>query len=111
MMVIEPDENLTRTLTCKQMAFLSHIKSRSNDDDCFPLPPLETCFCSNPGSCQTQSVVLPSDNWVVYKLGALLGFVGHTVKIHKISTPDTGKELGDIEHKGLKKRIFKKNRK
>ena len=34
--------------------------------------------------------------WVVYKLGVLLGSVGHKVKIHKI-TPVTGKERGDIE--------------
>ena len=34
-------------------------------------------------------------DWVVYKLGALLGSVGHKVKIHKI-TPATGKERGDI---------------
>jgi hypothetical protein len=37
-------------------------------------------------------------DWVVYKLGALLGSVGHRVKIHKI-TPDTGKEQGDLEIK------------
>ena len=37
-------------------------------------------------------------NWVVYKLGALFGSVGHRVKIHKI-TPATGKERGDIEIK------------
>ncbi len=32
----------------------------------------------------------------VYKLGALLGSVGHRVKIHKI-TSATGKDRGDIE--------------
>ena len=37
-------------------------------------------------------------DWVVYKLGALLGSVGHKVKIHKI-TSGTGKERGDIEIK------------
>ena len=37
-------------------------------------------------------------DWVVYKLGTLLGSVGHRVKIHKI-TPVTGKERGDIEIK------------
>ena len=36
-------------------------------------------------------------DWVVYKLGALLGSVGHRIKIHKI-TPATGKER-DIEIK------------
>ena len=39
---------------------------------------------------QTQSETLPSHDWVVYKLGDLLGSVGHKVKIHKI-TPPTGK--------------------
>ncbi len=34
--------------------------------------------------------------WVVYKLGTLLGSVGHRVEIHKI-TPVTGKERGDLE--------------
>ena len=38
------------------------------------------------------------DDWVVYKLGVILGSVGHKVKIHKI-TPATGKERGDIEIK------------
>ncbi len=33
-----------------------------------------------------------------YKLGALLGSVGHRVKIHSI-TPVTGKERGDLEIK------------
>jgi hypothetical protein len=32
MMVIEPDDHPTRTLTWKPMAFLSHIKRRTNDD-------------------------------------------------------------------------------
>ena len=37
-------------------------------------------------------------DWVVYKLGSLLGSVGHRVKIHNI-TPVTGKERGDMEIK------------
>ena len=37
-------------------------------------------------------------NWVVYKLGTLLGSVGHRVKIHNI-TPVTGKERGEVEIK------------
>ena len=36
MTVIEPGENLTRTLTWKHLSFLSHIKCRTNDDR-FPL--------------------------------------------------------------------------
>ena len=35
---------------------------------------------------------------MVYRLGVILGSVGHKVKIHKI-TPDTGKERGDLEIK------------
>ena len=37
-------------------------------------------------------------DWVVYRLGGILGSVGHKVKIHKI-TPATGKERGDLEIK------------
>ncbi len=37
-------------------------------------------------------------DWVVYHLGDIFGFVGHRVKIHKI-TPATGKEWGDPEIK------------
>ena len=37
-------------------------------------------------------------DWVVYKLGTLLGSVGHRVEIHKI-TSTTGKERGNIEIK------------
>ena len=44
-------------------------------------------------------MALPSHDWVVYnQLGALLGSVGHKLKIHKI-TPVIGKEHGDIEMK------------
>ncbi len=35
---------------------------------------------------------------MVYRLGFILGSVGHKVKIHKI-TPATGKERGDLEIK------------
>jgi hypothetical protein len=38
---------------------------------------------------------------VVYRLGDILGSVGHRVKIHKI-TPVTGKERGDLEIKDSK---------
>ena len=37
MMAIEPGESPTRTLTWKSLAYLSHIKRRTNDDR-FPLP-------------------------------------------------------------------------
>ena len=49
-------------------------------------------------TCHTQSADLQVHDWVVYKLGVILGSVGHKVKIHKI-TPATGKERGDIDIK------------
>ena len=47
---------------------------------------------------QSQQPLRFVHDWVVYKLGALLGSVGHRVKIHNI-TPGTGKERGDMEIK------------
>ena len=35
-------------------------------------------------TCQTKSAVSQVHDWVVYKLGTLIGSVGHRVKIHKI---------------------------
>jgi hypothetical protein len=49
-------------------------------------------------TCQDKSVVVQVHDWVVYRLGVILGSVGHKVKIHKI-TPTTGKERGDLEIK------------
>ncbi len=49
-------------------------------------------------SCQVKSVVSQVHVRVVYRLGGILGSVGHRVKIHKI-TPATGKERGDLETK------------
>ena len=49
-------------------------------------------------TCQTKSAVSQVHDWVVYKMGTLLGSVGHSVNIHKI-TPTTDKERGDIEIK------------
>ena len=43
-------------------------------------------------------MALQVHDWVVYKLGDLLGSVGHKVKIHKI-TSATGNERGEIEIK------------
>ncbi len=45
-------------------------------------------------------------DWVVYRLGGILGSVGHRVKIHKI-TPATDKERGDSEIKDYV--VLKKN--
>ena len=71
------------------------------------LGPAQQCACNafsydifgdHLQTCQTKSAASQVHDWVVYKLGALLGSVGHRVKIHKI-TPATGKERGDIEIK------------
>ena len=48
-------------------------------------------------TCRVKSPTQVHD-WVVYRLGGILGSVGHRVKIHKI-TPATGKERGDLEIK------------
>jgi hypothetical protein len=47
---------------------------------------------------QVKSADSQVHDWVVYRLGGILGSVGHKVKIHKI-TPATGKERGDLEIK------------
>ncbi len=47
-------------------------------------------------TCQSKSAVSQVHDWVVYRLGVILGSVGHRVKIHKI-TPAQGKERGDVE--------------
>ena len=49
-------------------------------------------------TCETKSATSQVHDWMVYKMGALLGSSGHRVKIHKI-TPATGKERGDLEIK------------
>jgi hypothetical protein len=49
-------------------------------------------------TCQVKSSASQVHDWVVYRLGDILGSVGHKVKIHKI-TPATGKERGDLEIK------------
>jgi hypothetical protein len=49
-------------------------------------------------TCQVKSAASQVHDWVVYRLGDILGSVGHKVKIHKI-TPATGKERCDLEIK------------
>ncbi len=94
----------TLTLTWKPLSFLSHIKCRTNDDR-FPLSLWEVWFCSSLGvtipaligppqqcgcndfhhdsygdhlqTCQTKLEDSQVHDWVVYKLGVLLGSVGH----------------------------------
>ena len=48
MMAIEPGEKLTRMLTWKPTAFISHIQPRSHDDR-FPIPLWKTWFCQSLG--------------------------------------------------------------
>ncbi len=49
-------------------------------------------------TCKVKSAASQVHDWVVYRLGGILGSVGHKVKIHKF-TPATGKERGDLEIK------------
>ncbi len=50
------------------------------------------------GLGRVKSADSQAHDWVVYRLGDILGLVGHRVKVHKI-TPVTGKERGDLEIK------------
>jgi hypothetical protein len=123
MYALEPGETPTRTLNWNPLEFLSHIKRCTNDDRfppslwefwiCFtlgvPFPaligPSQWCVCNvfhydsfgdHLQTCRVMSVASQSHDWVVYRLGDILGSVGHRVKIHKIK-PVTGKERGDLE--------------
>ncbi len=49
-------------------------------------------------TCRVKSVVSQVHDWVVHRLGVILGSVGHRVKIHKI-TPVKGKERSDLKIK------------
>jgi hypothetical protein len=49
-------------------------------------------------TCQVKSADSQVHEWMVYRLGGILGSVDHKVKIHKI-TPATGRERGDLEIK------------
>jgi hypothetical protein len=103
-------------------SFLS--RKRRTHDDLFPLALWEVWICSQIGvpipesiaplrqcpcndfqidyfgdhlqTCQTKSVSTQVHDWVVHRLGGILGSVGHRVKIHNM-TPVTGKERGDVE--------------
>jgi hypothetical protein len=94
---------------------LSHIKRTIGDR--FPLSLWEVWFCSTLGvpipaligpsqwracnaldydvcgdhlqTCQVKSAASQVHDWVVYRLGGIVGSVGHKVKIHKI-TPAYG---------------------
>ncbi len=128
MYALESGDPPSRTLTWKPLGFLSHIKRRTNDDR-FPISLWEVWLCSTLGvpipdligtsqqcacnaftydsfedhlqTCQFKSAATQVHDWVVYRLGGILGSVGHRVKIHKI-TPATGKERGDLEIKDYK---------
>ncbi len=49
-------------------------------------------------ACRVKSAYSQVHDWVVYRLGGILGSVGHKVKIHKIKSV-TGKGRGDLEMK------------
>ena len=49
-------------------------------------------------TCQVKSATSQVHDWVVHRLGDLLGSVGHRVKVHKI-TSVTDKERDDLEIK------------
>ena len=137
MYTLEPGESPTRSLNWKSLGFLSHIERRDIGDR-FPLSLWEVWFCSTLGvpipaligpsqrcacnafhydafgdhlqTCQVKSAASQVHDWVVYRVGVILGSVGHKFKIHKI-TPATGKERGDIEikdwsYKKLKNRLI-----
>ena len=57
---------------------------------------IKKAFFQKKNSAQNKSAVTQVHDWVVYRLGGILGSVGHRVKIHNI-TPATGKERGDVE--------------
>ncbi len=114
MYVLESGESPSRSLNWKSLGFLSHIK-RHTIGDRFPLSLWEVWFCSTLGvpipalfgpsqrcacktfhydvfgdhlqTCQVKSAASQVHEWVVYRLGGILGSVGQKVKIHKI-TPD-----------------------
>ncbi len=77
--------------------FFGHIKCRTSDDR-FPLSLWEVWFGSTLGVPMSTLIGHSQCDWVVHRLGGILGSVGHRVKIHKI-TPTTGKESGDLEIK------------
>jgi hypothetical protein len=132
---IEPGETPSRILKWNPLGFLSHIKRRTIGDR-FPLSLWEVWFCSTLGvpipaligpsqrcacnafdydvcgdhlqTCQVKSVASQVHDWVVYRLGGILGSVGHKVKIHKV-TPATGKERGDLEIKDYDSSYFSKS--
>ena len=114
--MLSPDDtHTTSAILSVPTAILSHIK-RTNGDR-FPLSLWEVWFCSTLGvpiptligpaqcctcnafhydafgdhlqTCQVKSAASQVHDWVVYRLGDILGSVGHKVKIHKI-TPANG---------------------
>jgi hypothetical protein len=108
MYVIETGETPSRILKWSPLGFLSHIKRRAIDDRS-PLSLWEVWFCSTLGvpipaligpsqrcacnafdydvcgdhlqTCQVKSAASQVHDWVVYRLGGILGSVGHKVKI------------------------------
>jgi hypothetical protein len=63
-------------------------------------------FADHLQTCQVKSAASQVHDWVVYRLGDILGSVGHRVKIHKV-TPATGKERDDLGSVGHRVKIHK----
>jgi hypothetical protein len=112
---LESGEPPSRTLNWNPLGFLSHIKRRTNDDR-FPLSLWEVWFYSTLGvsipkvighsqwcvcnvfhydpfgdrleTYRVKSVASQAHDWMVYRLGDILGSVGHRVKIYKITSDD-----------------------
>jgi hypothetical protein len=107
MYALEPGDPPSLTLSWKLPGFLSHVKCRTNDDR-FTLALWEVWLCSQFGvpipdligslrqcpcivfqidyfgdhlqTCQTKSATTQVHDWVVYRLGDILGSVGHRVR-------------------------------
>ena len=82
---LEPGETPSLTLTWKPLGFLNHMKRRTNGDR-FPLSLWDyDSFGDHLQTCPVKSSDSQVHDWVVYRLGDILGSVGHRVKIHKIT--------------------------
>ncbi len=113
MYALESGDPPSHTLTWNPLGFLSHVKRRTNDDR-FPLAlwevwlysqigvpildligPLRQCPCNafqidyfgdHFQTCQSKSAATQVHDWVVYRLGVILGSVGHRIKIQSCWT-------------------------
>ncbi len=89
MYTLESGEPPSRTLNWKRLGFLRQCVCNVFHYD---------SFGDHIQTCQVKSVASQTHDWVMYRLGVILGSVGQRDKIHKI-TSVTGKERGDLEIK------------